>query len=196
MFESLQAYTAFFEDYKVVWSAIYIIGLVLGLWFSTLGDLRFLRYFKRFNLNQSEILKLQTFFINIWIPIALVVIGLFLGFMANPVASVGSPNYVIRSIVAGVILINGIMFYLISGRKLIWSRSFEEETESARDLLRKISFAFSAVSISSWYSLLVLSLIYKIQIGFETLILVYVGVVSLCVMVSQFYEYFFAKDAL
>ena len=59
--------------------------------------------------------------------------------------------------------------------------------------LRKLAFALGAISMTSWLSAFLLGMLRGLQVEFLSLLSVYIGVVIIAVISSQFMEWYYAN---
>jgi hypothetical protein len=108
-----------------------------------------------------------------------------------------SAKFLVKIIVVTVIIVNGAFLNLLIAPKLVKISSGQEHKHETGELrrARKVAFALGAISIVSWYSAFFLAMWRKIPLGFSSLLLIYLFIVGLAVIASQFLEKSFDKLA-
>lgn len=172
---------------------VHLIGVALGVGGATITDILFFKFLKDFRISHEENDILHTVSQVIWFALALLIvsgIGLYL-----PEASAlnQTPKFLAKVFAILIIILNGAFLNLIVSPKLVrisFGQKHEHQTGELKKL-RKLAFALGAVSITSWYSALILATLPRsLPFNASDLILIYLGIVLLGVVGSQIMDYF------
>lgn len=169
---------------------LHLFGMAIGLGGATFIDIFFFKFLKDFRISMSEADILRTLSQVIWFALGFVVltgIGLYL-----PEASelIRSSKFLVKMLIVLVIIVNGAFLNLLIYPKLIHI-SFKQKHEHKKgelSYLRKLTFTLGAVSLTSWYSAFVLGMLKDISLSFLTLLLIYLGIISIAAVISQSIE--------
>lgn len=175
----------------------HFLGVALGLGGATITDIFFFKFLKDFRISEQEAGVMHTLSQMIWFALALLVLtGLGL-YLPEAEELNQSAKSLVKMIVVAVIIINGAFLNLFVAPKLV-KISFREKREHRSGELhyeRKIAFALGAVSMVSWYSAFILGMLRQIPLDFSSLFLIYLLLLGVAIVASQFMERFFVKRA-
>lgn len=175
----------------------HFLGLVLGLGGATITDIFFFKFLKDFRISEWEAEVMHTLSQVIWFALALLVLtGLGL-YLPEAKELNQSAKFLVKMIVVGVIIVNGVFLNLLIAPKLVKISFGKRHRHEAGELhySRKIAFALGAISIVSWYSAFILGMLSKPPIEFYPLLLIYLFILGAAVVGSQFMERSFSKHA-
>ncbi len=174
---------------------LHIFGVALGLGGATIADIFFFKFLKDLRISEWEAGILHTLSQIIWFALAILVlsgIGLYL-----PEAQElnQSSKFLVKIVVVFVLILNGAFLNLLIAPKLVKISFGQKHHHQTGELhhIRKLAFALGAISLVSWYSAFLLGMLRFIPIDFLPLLLIYVGILSGAVMVSQLLERSFAR---
>ena len=141
-------------------------------------------------LEEKEILKVMSQII--WLGLLIIVIsgiGLFLPEMER---LLDSSKFLIKMVVIGVIILNGLILNFIITPKLM-TIAWKPEAMNVKKAITLSHFAFAtgAISFISWYAALFLGFSDSLPFTFEQLLLIYTGVLIVGVIGSQIFRKFF-----
>ena len=131
----------------------------------------------------------------IWLGLAILLITGGAIFLTDVDKFSVSSKFLTKMVVVGVIILNGAVLSLIVSPKL-FKISLTTGQEQSADLLKRLrrwAFALGAISITSWYSALVLGSLDKISLEFSQAFFVYVIILAGAVIVSQIFERIYAR---
>lgn len=174
---------------------VHLIGIVFGVGGATANDFLFFKFLKDLRISKFEAGVLKTLSTVIWTGLILLIvsgIGLYLPEMERLNQT---PKFLAKIIVVAVILINGIALNLFISprlRKISFEGRHDHVSGELRKL-RKLAFALGAISITSWYSALMLGFLHNVQYGLLTIISAYAAALLAVIMVSQLAEYLISK---
>lgn len=176
----------------------HLLGLAIGVGTATITDIFFFKFLRDFKISEFEEDIMHTLSQIIWAALAVLVItgiGLYLPEMARLNMS---GKFLVKAIVVAVIIGNGVMLNLFISPKLI-RISFGEKHDHIKGELhyiRKVAFALGAISITSWYTALVLGAFRSMPFRFEAILSVYLLAIIGAIITSQLVERSFSKRAL
>ena len=145
--------------YHREWFAtLHLIAVALGVGSATIGDIFFLLFLKDFKISVDEANILRRFGEISWFALAGVIlsdIAIYFPFMEEASAS---SAFTAQFFILLILILNSAFFYLVISPKLV-GISFEKMgMESARvQSFRKTAFSLGALSLVSWYFILILS---------------------------------------
>lgn len=184
-------------DYRFLILLLHTFGFVLGVGGATITDVFFFKFLKDFKISEWEAEIMHTLSQIIWFALAILIIsgiGLYLPAAERLIAS---PKFLVKLVVVGAIIINGIFLNLIVSPQLIRISFGEKHNHKVGELhhIRKLAFALGAVSLTSWYIALILGMLRSIPLSFIAALGVYAGVLLIAIIGSQILERLFNKRA-
>jgi len=179
-----------FAEYKSLIVFFHAFAAAIGVGATSVTDILFFKFIKDFKISKGEKNIMDTMSHIIWIALAVLIIT-GIGLYAPQTAELAeSSKFLVKVIIIGVIVFNGIILNLVVSPRLT-KLSFREKKQDLSGeprLYRKLAFATGAVSIVSWYSVFVLGSVRSIPVDFRTGLLFYLVLVALTVIGSQFYD--------
>jgi len=137
----------------------HLLGVAFGLGGATVSDVLFLKSLKDEKITPKEKSFLDAASSVIWVGIGILLLSGSVMFWLNWDVLSQQPRALAHVSIAAVIIANGILLNLFVSPKIsYWSRKKERDQKFVPEYrkLRKIAFMIGAVSITSWYSALVL----------------------------------------
>jgi uncharacterized membrane protein len=176
---------------------IHLIGIALGIGAASIADVFFLRFLKDFKISLEESAILRIFGQILWFALAIVIITSMALYLPSRELAIQSPQFLIEMFVLVVITINAVYLTLIISPRLV-AMSFDKESTETKeqDRQKKVAFASGAISLVSWYVLLVLVSPLPIYYSFTSLLLGYIGLLFIAIAISQFVHNFFESSAI
>jgi uncharacterized membrane protein len=175
----------------------HLLGLALGLGGATITDIFFFKFLKDFRISEWEVEILHTLSQVIWFALAILVLtGLGLYLTESKELS-QSAKFLVKMIVVAVIIVNGAFLNLLIAPKLVKISFGEKHKHETGELhyIRKIAFMLGAISIVSWYSAFILGMLQRPPTGFLPLLSIYIFILIVAIVGSQFMEQAFIKRA-
>lgn len=167
--------TEFLTDFRHYILLLHIFGTTLGLGGAIVTDILFMRFLKDFRVSMEEKEVLDTLSLVIWSGLGiLVVTGIGL-FWPHYSLLLQTPSFVMKMVIVGVILINGLILNFYVSPKLT-SMVFNDPVANGANIntARKLSPIFGGVSIVSWASAFFLGAMSSyIDYSFKTLLEIY-----------------------
>lgn len=180
--------------HKELFTLLHLAAFAVGVGGATITDVFFFRFLRNLRISNGEAKTLRVLSGIIWIAIILVVLSGIALYASNPARYNETPKFLAKMIIVVVILANGLLLNLYISPHLSEIK-FEKETRQQLRQFRKIAFASGAISLTSWYSALVLGSLRKIPLTLTTILSVYVILLVGAILFSQFTEYQYAKQA-
>ncbi len=178
-------------EYKTIVVLIHALAAAIGVGATTVTDILFFKFLKDFKISETEKGIMDTMSHIIWIALGvLIVTGIGL-YLPRTLELAESSKFLVKTVVVGVITINGFILNFIVSPRLtsIVFNGDEKKILTAKQLVyKKIAFVTGAISISSWYIVFILGSIRSIPLTFKMGILVYVGIVVFAITMSQIYR--------
>lgn len=140
---------------------VYFSGLALGFGGATVTGVLFLRFLKDLKISQFEIEVMKNISQVIWFSLAVILISGFGLYLAKQGDLFQSSKFLSAIVVLGTITASGAILNFIVTPKLLKISSAEKHKHQPDELHRerKIAFGLGAVSVISWYSIFVLSIL-------------------------------------
>ncbi len=179
-------------EFKSYVTLLHLVGFALGVGGATISDVLFMRFLKDFKITLEEKEILQIMSQIIWFGLLLIVIsgvGLFLPEMER---LLDSSKFLIKMIVVGVIILNGLILNFIISPKMM-TISWKPEAMNVKKAVTLSHFAFAtgAISFISWYTALFLGFTESLPYTLEQLLLFYVSILIVGIIASQIFRKFY-----
>ncbi|MBP6858050.1 MAG: vitamin K epoxide reductase family protein [Candidatus Pacebacteria bacterium] len=170
---------------KTLWVIIHNIGFILGVGSATITDVFFFRFLKDNTISAQEKGTMDTLTNIIWVGLGILIVSGLALFIPNQVDLAVSSKFLLKVVVVGVIIFNGIalnMFIAPHMRRL----SFEGTKPAKR--FRRFAFALGGISITSWYLAFILGSLRNIPINFNFALWAYLTILISVIIGSQIAE--------
>lgn len=186
----------FFAD-RNLFLLLHIVSFAIGLGGATIADIFFFKFLKDFRISEAESETLDTLSRVIWVALGVIVVSGVGLYLPNAEALNQVPKFLVKMIVVGVLIVNGIFLNLLVAPRLVkiafHQKHFHEKNELHH--IRKIAFALGAISITSWYSAFFLGFLPKnIPFNFSEILLAYFLILGVAVVGSQIFDHFFVRQ--
>ena len=181
------------SDYKSPALFAHLIGFALGVGGATVTDVFFFRFLKDFRISENESETMKVVSEVIWFGLSLVVLSGLALYLPRAEELNASPKFLTKMLAVLVIIVNGAFLNLLVSPKLV-KISFHikhEHRDGELHLLRRVSFAMGAISLTSWYSVAILGFLKFSPLPFKELLSLYVSLLVVAVIGSQLLERFF-----
>lgn len=189
--------TSLLVEHRTVLGIIHLLGVALGVGGATFSDVFFFKFLKDFRISEWEADVMHTFSNIIWFALAILVISGFGLYLPNSERLNQSPKFLVKITAVSVIVVNGALLNLLIAPKLAkisFGEKHEHKTGELRRL-RKAAFALGAVSITSWYTALILGSLREMPFNFSFMLGAYIMIVFTAMAISQIFEHAIAKGA-
>lgn len=175
----------FFLDYKMVFVFVHLVAIALGVGGATISDVLFFRYLKDSKISPKERETLLVLSNVIWFAILLFLISGFALFIPNKAELLQSSKFLVKMVVVSVIILNGFFLNIVITPRLSDVASCETR---GMGRMRRLAIASGAISITSWYSALILGMAGSIPLEFWPLLSIYLDFLVVAIAGSQIFE--------
>lgn len=185
-------------QYKGLIVLIHAVGAAIGVGAVTITDVFFMRFLKDYRINHDEAATLHVLSNVIWVALGILIVSGIGLFVVNSAVLMITPKFLVKVLIVGVLVVNGVFLNLIIHPRLV-DISFGERTVKAPGelhYLRKLAFAFGAVSIVSWYTVFILGSLRTVSLSFAAIFGIYLGLIILAVAGSQYFDHLISKRKL
>jgi len=168
------------------------LGLTLGVGAATVYATVYIKFLRDFKISQTEQDILKTIGQIVWIALILIIFSAFSLYVSAPDMHNASPTFILKIIVLGIILLSDALLNIFVAPQLIDISLGKRHEHTAGELrtLRRVSFALSATSLISWYSLLTLLVLpLTIPASFGELAIYYLAALGIGLALSQIVDY-------
>ncbi len=168
------------------------VGLTVGVGAATVYSVVYVKFLRDLKISQTEQEILRTIGQIVWIALISIVGTAFSLYISAPEIHNSSPTFILKIIVLGIILLTEAMTNTLIAPQLIDISFGKRPEHSPGELhtLRRVSFALSASSLISWYSLLILLLLpLTLPATFSQLVIYYLITLSVGIVISQAIDY-------
>lgn len=179
----------FFSKYKHFFVIIHVFSVVIGMGTALVSDVLFNVYVKDKKINPTENKTLQILSRIVWIGLGFIVLSGFAIFLSDPSEHVNSVSFLVKMSIVLVLIINGFLFWKITHKALRKINFTDTNIHHKYVRIRKLSFAFGAISVVSWLSAFVLGSMHSIPFSFWTAIGIYASIIILAIIASQILDY-------
>lgn len=196
LFGSHFVFVPLLAAWQPVIAVMYFVGLVLGVGAVTFTDIFFFKFLKDLKISQDEAGVLRTVSQVMWAGLGLLVIN---GAALYLLSADHSSQFWARMIVMTVIMVNNSFLNLKIAPHLIRISFGDDPRKNSKEELRserRVAFALGAVSLVSWYTVLILSVIPKFSISLSAWLLGYVLTTGAAVVISQVAERYFGRKPM
>ena len=166
---------------KVWWVIVHNIGFILGVGSATVADVMFFRSIKDGTVSAEEKGTMDVLTNIIWIGLAVLIVSGLALFIPEQARLAVSSKFLLKVIVVGVIVVNGILLNMFVGPYM--RRLSFEGTVPARKF-RRLAFALGGISFTSWYLAFFLGSLRSINIDFSYAVIGY-GVLLVAVIIGS-----------
>lgn len=187
--------TEFLAEYYQYFLIAHLFFVAIGLGAAVVTDALFFKFLKDFQISKVEKFVMDSLSQVIWIAISGIVIAGLAVFASQPEAFLESPKFVAKMSIFIVLIINGLALNFVVGPKL--SNLFPGKKELSSQTLRlkrKLSFAFGAISMTSWLSVFILGALWNLPFEYYHIMGMYFIILLGAILTSQIAEKFFTTQ--
>lgn len=171
----------FFTEYKTIIIIAHALFAALGVGAATVSDFMFFKFMKDGKIDSGETPVLDTLTSSIWFAIGgLLLTGICL-FMTNPELYLSSSKFMVKVIIVGFIILNGVFLTLYLHKRMLYINFLTPGNRT----VKRLGFASGALSIVSWYIVFILGSIRSIPYSFASGLLMYIVLVIGAIIISQ-----------
>lgn len=179
----------FFNEQKHVFTLLHVFSVIVGMGSALVSDILFNVYIKDKKINIHEDRTLNTLSKIIWFSLFFIFMSGIALFLSDPVKYSHSVKFLIKMTIVTVVIINGYMFQRIVHPALRKINFSDTNIHHKYVKLRKLSFAFGAISLTSWLLAFILGMLKSIPISYTIALLGYITILLGGVLFSQIVEY-------
>lgn len=185
----MEATIDFFSDYKHISVIVHVLSVIVGMGSALVSDILFNNFMKDKKIRIEEDRTLSTLSHIIWISLFFIVLSGILLFLSDPLYYAHSIKFLVKMTIVGVIIINGYAFGRIVHPALRKIDFTDANTHHKYVRIRKLSFAFGAISLSSWLSAFVLGMLGHIPLTYLEALCGYIIICFGGIFISQIVDY-------
>ncbi len=180
---------AFFNEHKSISVITHVFSVIVGMGAALVSDILFNIYIKDRKINIHEDKTLNVLSKIIWFSLFFIFMSGLALFLSDPEKYSHSVKFLIKMTIVTVIIVNGYMFQRIVHPALRKINFSDINTHHKYVKLRKLSFAFGAISLSSWLLAFILGMLDSIPASYTVSLLLYLLILSVGILFSQIVEY-------
>jgi len=175
----------------------HLLGMALGLGAATMADIFFFRFLKDYRISEHEAETLNITSQIIWFSLAIAVASGIALFLPNADRLLESSKFLVKMIVAAVIIVNGGFLNLVVAPHLVNITFHRKHKHYVGELhrIRRIAFALGPISIVSWYTAFILGALRSVPLSFSVLLGIYLGIVAVAITIGQICERILVRRA-
>lgn len=185
----------YIKNYRLLITGLHLFGIILGFGGTIITDILFIKFLKDSRISKDEANILHFLSQIIWFGLGVIVISGTLLFVSDIERYSHSVKFLVKMLIVAIVIFNGFILNMIVAPKLIQIPFGEFLTSYDVKLrnFRRLVFALGAVSVISWYSTFVLGLLRSSPFPFEVIFSIYITLLAVAIVVSQFLEVFIAR---
>ncbi len=183
----------FFSKYKHFAIILHVFSIIVGMGSAIVSDVLFNLYIKDKKINSTENTTLEILSKIIWVALWFIMLSGVGIFLSNPQVYMASDKFLLKMVIVGIIIINGYLFARITHGSLLEMNFTDTNIHHKNVRIRRLSFAFGAVSVVSWLSAFVLGSIRSIPVSFWMGLSIYLSLVFVSIIISQIFEYLITR---
>lgn len=179
----------FFGEYKKVSVITHVFAVIVGMGSALVSDVLFNVYIKDKKINPTENSTLEVLSKIIWISLGVIMLSGIALFLSDPSAYSTSDKFLLKIVIVGFIIINGYLFARVTHGSLRKLNFTDTNRHHKYVRIRRLSFAFGAISLISWLTAFILGSVRSIPISFWQGLAIYGILVLGGIVASQLMEY-------
>lgn len=185
----MESMTEFFAEYKSIIIIVHALGAALGVGAATISDILFFQFLKDGSITKQESPTLQVLTKVVWVALGILILSGIALFLSDPVKYLHSSKFIVKMFIVLMLTLNGLFITLVMHKKM---HHISFVTKQHRRF-KKIGFASGAISIVSWYISFILGSIRSIPLESTSGIGIYLGIVVIAIITSQFLYHKFKR---
>ncbi len=178
-----------FADYKSVSVILHVFSVIVVMGTAVVSDILFNIYIKDKKIDISENRTLNILSSIIWASLGFILLSGILIFFSDTAKYMNSPKFLLKMVIVGFIVINGYAFQRIVHPAIRKINFTDTNSHHKYVKVRRLAFAFGAISVTSWMSAFVLGSIPRIPVSFFVGLGFYLLMCFGAIVVSQLVEY-------
>lgn len=181
----------FLLEYKTVIVVVHALSAALGMGTVLVTDIFFMKFLRDYRITEGEADILNTLSQIVWFALGLLILSGAALFIPASFVLLAKTKFIAKVIIVGVVAVNGVLLNLLVAPKLIKISFGDDSVDHPGELhhLRRLAFAFGAVSITSWLCTFILGSIRSINLSTGAILGIYAVIVVIAVLGSQIYDF-------
>jgi len=192
----MEEISLFFTEYKRVSIAVHVFAVVVGMGSALFSDALFNRFIVDFRIDKAEHRVFLVFSRVIWVSLFFMVISGLAIFMSDVHLYSSSDKFLAKMTIVFFIIMNGFFFKICIDPSLKKINFSDINSHHKYVKIRKLSFAFGAISVVSWLSACALALYKGSQFSYGSILMAYIIFVLIGVVCSQIMEKMVVRRAV
>ncbi len=192
----MEELTLLFAEYKQVSIGVHVLAVVIGMGSALISDALFNRFIADFRIDKIEHRAFSTLSKIIWTSLVIIVISGVAIFLSDVAGYSSSDKFLAKMTIVLFIIINGLFFRFRIDPSLKKIDFSDTNNRHKYVKIRKLSFAFGAISVVSWLYACALALYKNNQFSYGTIMLAYLAFVAVGVLCSQVLDRIIVKRAI
>jgi len=190
-------FLSFLVEYRNLFIILHAISASIGLGTATATDFLFFKFLKDFKISKAESNVMSMLSQLIWLAILMIVITGVLIYIPESQRLNQTPKFLVKALIVLIVIVNGAFLNLLIAPKLVKISFNEKESLNSfkMKIIKSIAFALGAISIVSWYSAFLLGSLKKVELGFFQIFSIYLAILFLAIIGSQFLERYLVKKS-
>jgi uncharacterized membrane protein len=182
-------------EYSKLFTILHLFAMAVGIGAATITDIFFFKFLQDKKISYFESDVMRTLSDIIWIALGVIVLSGIALFIPKAEILSESGKFIVKMIAVGVLILNGFLLNIVITPHLA-QISFVGKDEKGSELhkLRKLAFAFGAISITTWYFVFILGALRGVTFPLMPLLGVYAGLIFVAVLGSQIFDRLFTKE--
>jgi len=180
----------FFAEYKHITVIVHVFSVVVGMGGALISDVLFNTYITDKKINPTENRTLVTLSKIIWVSLGFIILSGFCMFLSDPLKYAHSAKFLTKMTIVATLTVNGLLFWKITHKALTKINFTDSNNHHKYVRIRKLSFAFGAVSVVSWVSAFILGSFKSIPLPLAQALMVYSALLVVSIIFSQILEYY------
>jgi len=189
----------FAYNYRDLLKWLYMAGVIIGTLFTTLHAYVFVNFLNDFDITRKEERRLEMFSHSSWVALGISFLtGLGILLTDYNFEYSQANQTIIMIVIVAMLVVYEVIVNMIIGPKLIDMHfgDHPELDDHEHMMQRKISFAFVATGVVSWYSLLLLSVFNWFNYSSGQILIGYVALLIIGVLVTSLVEVVMYRKSL
>ncbi len=180
----------FLYEYKNIIVVLHALSAALGVGTVMVTDIFFMKFLQDQKISPGESEILDTLSQVVWFALGMLILTGVALFLPSSIAHLAKTKFIAKVVIVGVIVVNGILLNLLIAPKLIKISFGGESTDHPNELrhLRKMAFAFGAVSIVSWIATFILGSVRSLSLSVGQILGIYLAIILVAIIGSQIFD--------
>lgn len=168
------------SNYRKLFLILHNIGIALGIGGVTITDVLFLRFLKDSQISKQEAGILKKMSQIIWLALGILIVSGLALYLPEMDELNNAGWFLAKLIIVSVIIINGafLNLYISPNLMRVFSGAEGKQANKKIKILRRLAFVMGGISITSWYSVLVIGILHSLPLTFTLIVSVYILVVG------------------